>query len=470
MRIKMILPALTEARSPYFRPIKYSLFPPLGLATLAGYCSDDDEISLQDEHVQALDIDDHPDLVVIQSYVTSAYRSYQLAEHYRSRGAHVCIGGLHPTAVPDEARRHADTVFFGPGEESWPRFLSDFRQGRPLPIYRSQRRTLQGAPDVRRDLIAREKYLVPNSLVVSRGCPHHCDFCYKDSFFSGGRSFYTQSVDAALAQVEALPGRHLFFLDDNLFADRRFALALFEGMRGMRRLWQAAGTVRAVLDDELLDAAAASGLKSLFVGFESLNQDSVRGQNKRHNRVDEYDLAVRRLHERGVMVNASFVFGMDHDDPTVFEHTSDWAVDQGIETATFHVLAPYPGTALFRRLKREGRILTENWDRYDTRHAVFRPARMSPAELEAGYWRSYERFYRWSGILRAARTKPGLVAFARHVAYSGGWKKLEFLWEPVIKLGLLGRARPLLERVLAAGQAQPGTRRLAGAASLRRAA
>ena len=311
---------------------------------------------------------------------------------------------------------------------------------------------------------------MPNSLVVSRGCPHHCDFCYKDSFFSGGKSFYHQSVDAALAQVEALPGRHLFFLDDNLFADRRFALALFEGLRGMGRLWQAAGTVRAVLDDALLDAAAASGLKSLFVGFESLEQASMQGQNKHHNRVAEYDRAVRRLHDRGVMVNASFVYGMDHDGPDVFDRTVDWAVAQGIETATFHVLTPYPGTALHRRLKREGRLLTENWDRYDTRHAVFTPARMSTAELEAGYWRSYERFYRWSAILRAARTKTGPLAAARHLAYSGGWKKLERLWEPVVKLGLLGRMRPLLEQVLAAGRSGVMVQRSRGEVMARYAA
>lgn len=451
MKIKMILPALTEAKSPYFRPIKYSLFPPLGLATLAGYFSTDDQIELQDEHVEPLHLDDRPDLVVIESYVTSAYRSYQLAEHYRARGAHVCIGGLHPTSLPDEAIQHADTVFTGPGEDTWPEFLEDLRAGSPRRLYQSRVRTLHGAPPVRRDLIKREKYLVPNSLVVSRGCPHSCDFCYKHAFYRGGRSFYTQTVDEALKQIESLPGRHLYFLDDNLFANRRFAAALFEGMRGMGRLWQAAATVQALKDEKLLDQAVACGLSSLFVGFETLSDSSLQEQNKHHNRVSDYDQAVRRLHQRNVMINSSFVFGMDHDDPSVFDRTVDWAVERGLETATFHILTPYPGTELHRRLKSEGRMLTENWDRYDTRHAVFRPARMSPAELEAGYWRSYERFYRWGSIVRAAATKPTPVGFLRHLAYSGGWKKLEFLWNPVIKSGLLGHTRPVLEKILASG-------------------
>ncbi|HET6214892.1 MAG TPA: cobalamin-dependent protein, partial [Micromonosporaceae bacterium] len=233
MRVTLILPALTEATSPFFRPIKYSLFPPLGLATLAGYLRGDDEVTLFDEHVERLRLDDdEPDLVVIQPYITSARRSYQLADAYRSRGVHVAMGGLHVTSLPDEAAAHADTVFIGPGEDTWPVFLDDLRHGRPLARYVSTDRTLTGLPPVRRDLIKRHRYLVPNSIVVSRGCPHHCDFCYKDAFFTGGRSFYTQTVDAALAEIDRLPGRHVYFLDDHLLGNRRFAEALFAGMEG----------------------------------------------------------------------------------------------------------------------------------------------------------------------------------------------------------------------------------------------
>jgi radical SAM superfamily enzyme YgiQ (UPF0313 family) len=207
----MILPALTEATSPFWRPIKYSLFPPLGLATLAGYLSEDDEITLQDEHVESLDLDDEPDLVAIQVYITSGYRAYQIANHYRRKGVHVALGGLHVTSLPVEAIAHADTIFIGPGEDTWPAFLSDFRAGRPGKVYRSQVRTLEKMPRVRRDLIKRHLYLVPNSMVVSRGCPHVCDFCYKEAFFKGGKSFYTRAVDDVLAEIQQLPCRHLYF-------------------------------------------------------------------------------------------------------------------------------------------------------------------------------------------------------------------------------------------------------------------
>jgi hypothetical protein len=205
MKIKMILPALTEAKSPFFRPIKYSLFPPLGLATLAAYVDADDEVTLQDEHVEVLDLDDRPDLVVIQVYITSAYRAYRIADGYRRRGAYVVLGGLHVTSLPQEAAADADTICLGPGEDTWPKFLADFRHGRPQPVYQSHTRTLADVPPIRRDLIKRHLYLVPNSIVVSRGCPHVCDFCYKEAFFEGGRSFYTQAVDAPSRRSTVCP-------------------------------------------------------------------------------------------------------------------------------------------------------------------------------------------------------------------------------------------------------------------------
>jgi radical SAM superfamily enzyme YgiQ (UPF0313 family) len=449
MKVKMILPALTEAKSPFWRPIKYSLFPPLGLATLAAYLDETDQVTIQDEHVEKLDLDDHPDLVVIQVYITSAYRAYQLADHYRRRGAHVCLGGLHVTALPLEAVLHADTIFLGPGEDTWPAFLDDYRAGHPNKIYRSLERSLYGTPPVRRDLIKRHLYLVPNSIVVSRGCPHTCDFCYKEAFFKGGKSFYTQTVDQALTEIDQLPGRHLYFLDDHLFGHPRFAGELFEGLRGMGRLWQAAGTVQSILRPNLLEKAAASGLRSLFVGFETLDEDNLRSQHKIQNLNRDYSAAIRRLHDLGVMVNASFVFGMDNDDESIFERTVEWAITQGIETATFHILTPYPGTALYERLVAQRRITSQDWNLYDTRHVVFRPAGLTPAALEAGYWRAYQDFYKWGSILQSSLAHPNLSDNLRHFAYAAGWKKFEPFWDWIIRARRVANFLPLLESILA---------------------
>ncbi|MEZ5354655.1 MAG: radical SAM protein [Bryobacteraceae bacterium] len=461
MFVKFILPALTEATSPLFRPIKYSLFPPLGLATLAGYLDEGagDRAEINDEHVRPLFLDDRPDMVVIQVYITSARRAYEIADHYRRRGVLVALGGLHVTSLPDEAAAHADVIFTGPGEDTWPRFLRDYRGGTAVRRYDSRVRTLVGLPAVRRDLIERRLYLVPNSIVVTRGCPHVCDFCYKEAFFSGGRGFYTQPVDDALAEIERLPGRHLYFLDDHLFGDRRFAAALFAGMKGMGRVWQGAGTVNSLLESRteprLLEKAAACGLRSLFVGFESSNPEALREQRKFQNLKRDYGEAIRRLRDLGVMVNGSFVFGMDQDSPDVFERTVEWAISQGIETATFHILTPYPGTPLYRRMEAQERLLHRNWDLYDTRHCVFRPAGMTAEQLEEGYWRAYRNFYRWGAIARGAFTKETWPARARHLAYAAGWKKFEPLWDMILRARRAALMRPVLERVLLGSEKRP---------------
>ena len=445
----MILPALTEATGPYWRPIKYSLFPPLGLATLAAYLDPGIEISLQDEHVEQLDLNDEPDLVIIQVYITNAYRAYQIADHYRARGSYVVLGGLHVTSLPDEAAPHADTIFLGPGEHTFPQFLQDLAAGSPQRRYESPVRTLEGLPPIRRDLIQRHRYLVPNSIVVSRGCPHHCTFCYKDGFFAGGRSFYTQVVDDALAEIARLPGRHLYFLDDHMFGNPRFARDLYRGMKGMNRVFQGAATVDSILRDDVVEEAAAAGLRSLFVGFETLSSNSLEGAGKRQNLGRSYREVVRRLDNLGIMINGSFVFGLDGDDRDVFRRTVDWAVEVGVTTATFHILTPYPGTALFTEMAAQKRIETHDWDLYDTRHVVYRPSGLSPEELKRGYDWAYEEFYRWNNIFKAASAHESFKHQVKHFFYSAGWKKFERAWDTVIRIKQLSQMRPLLEAVLA---------------------
>lgn len=448
MKIKMILPALTEAKSPYWRPIKYSLFPPLGLATLAAYCSPEDDITLQDEHVETLNLEDEPDLVIIQVYITNAFRAYGIADHYRAKGSYVCLGGLHVSSLPDEAMSHADSIFIGPGEDTFPQFLQDFREKRAQKIYANKQRNIESIPPVRRDLIKRNLYLVPNSIVVSRGCPHHCDFCYKDAFFEGGKSFYTQRVDAALAEIERLPGRHLYFLDDHLLGNQKFSGALFEGMRGMNRVFQGASTIDAILRGDLIEQAARAGMRSVFVGFETLSEANLTQSNKKQNLGKDYRQAIQRLHDLGIMINGSFVFGLDEDRKDVFKKTVDWAVSSGLTTATFHVLTPYPGTRLFKDMQQAGRILHHNWDLYDTRQVVYKTVGLSAEELKEGYDWAYRSFYSWSNIYKASVQHDSLHHIIKHFAYAGGWKKFEPLWNFIIKTKGLNKMLPLLESIL----------------------
>jgi radical SAM superfamily enzyme YgiQ (UPF0313 family) len=216
----------------------------------------------------------------------------------------------------------------------------------------------------------------------------------------------------------------------------------------MGRVFQAAATVDSILRDDLIEKAAAAGLRSLFVGFETLSNSGLEGAGKRQNLGRSYREVVRRLDHLGIMINGSFVFGLDGDDRDVFSRTVDWAVEAGITTATFHILTPYPGTQLFSEMETQNRIETRNWDLYDTRNVVYRPGCMAPAELKRGYDWAYEEFYRWSNIFAASKAHETLKHQLKHFCYSAGWKKFERAWDFVIRLKQLSQLRPVLEAVL----------------------
>jgi len=252
-----------------------------------------------------------------------------------------------------------------------------------------------------------------------------------------------------LAEIARLPRRHLYFLDDHLFGSPRFARALFDGMRGMGRVFQGAATVDSVLSTDLLERTVRAGLRSLFVGFESLAPNALVQSQKRQNIDRDYRQVIHRLDDHGVMINGSFVFGFDGDDAGVFARTVDWAIAQGITTATFHILTPYPGTGLFTQFEAANRIVSRDWERYDTRTVIYQPRGMSAPELKQGYDWAYREFYRWRSIARASRAYESLKHQLKQFFYSAGWKKFEPAWNAVIRLQRLGNMRPLLEAVVA---------------------
>jgi radical SAM superfamily enzyme YgiQ (UPF0313 family) len=220
-------------------------------------------------------------------------------------------------------------------------------------------------------------------------------------------------------------------------------------MRGMGRVFQGAATVDSILRDDLVEEAAASGLRSLFVGFETLSVDGLKGAGKRQNLGRDYREVVRRLDSLGIMINGSFVFGLDGDDRDVFRRTVDWAVESGITTATFHILTPYPGTQLYAEIQNQDRIVTRNWNLYDTRHVVYRPTGLTADELKQGYDWAYESFYRWGAILKGSSAHCTAKHSLKHFFYSAGWKKFERAWDLVIRVRQLAQMRPILEAVLA---------------------
>lgn len=445
-RLLLILPSLQQLHDYQFRLIKYSRFPPLSLLTLAGLTPADRwEIIVRDEHVESSEVEGDVDLVGIQTYISSSGRAYELADRWRKRGAKVVLGGLHPTSMPMEAAEHADVVCMGPAETVWKKILDDFEQGRLQKFYRGR---CQGsaalAPIPRRDLMNPRAYLIRNTMVSSRGCPHSCDFCYKSSFW--GPHYYEPRPMIDIArELASMDDRLVFFLDDNLLANKMHARKLFKLLREFGIVWQAAASLDVTSDPAYLEEAYEAGCRSLFVGFESLSPENMRGNNKMVNATADYAAACRRFHDAGIMINGSFVFGFDCDGPDVFDRTVEFAVENKILTATFHVLTPLPGTPAFSRLEAEGRILHRDWAYYDTDHAVFQPRRMTPDELESGHKRACRDFVSYGSILRRSWGLPGVL---KRIAYNVAWMKVDPLWTAIIRAGLMPFATRIFEQVL----------------------
>ena len=453
-RLLLILPSLQQLDNYKFRLIKYSRFPPLSLLTIAGMTPRDKwDILVRDEHIESSEVEGHVDLVGIQTYISCAGRAYALAAYWRARGAKVVLGGLHPTSLPHEAIQHADAICTGPVETVWHDLLEDFEKGRLKGIYRGRcRGSAALVPLPRRDLMNPRAYLIRNTMVTSRGYPHSCDFCYKSSFW-GPRYYEARPIAEIERELETVDDGLVFFLDDNLLANRQHARALFDVLRGSRTVWQAAASLDVTRDPSYLDEAYEAGCRSLFVGFESISPENMRDNNKSVNATTNYLEACRRFHDSGIMINGSFVFGFDCDGPDIFERTVEFAIKGKILTATFHVLTPLPGTRAFERLDAEGRILHRKWEYYDTDHAVFHPRHMTPEQLESGHKRAYREFLTYCSIFRRSWGLPGM---AKRLAYNIGWMKVDPLWVAIVRLGLMPYATRIFNRVLRVNTKEAG--------------
>lgn len=416
------------------------------MLTIAGLTPEDEwEIIVRDEHIESSEVDGSVDLVGIQSYISSSGRANELAKLWRQRGSKVVMGGLHPTSMPNEAAKYADAVCLGPAEAVWPQILEDFKRGQLKKFYRG---TPEGSaalvPIPRRDLMNPRGYLIRHTMVTSRGCPHACDFCYKTSFW--GENYYEgRPISEIERELDTVDDRLVFFLDDNLLANRAHARALFQVLRRSGIVWQAAASLDVAREPRYLEEAYEAGCRSLFVGFESISPENMRGNNKPVNAATNYLEACRRFHDAGIMINGSFVFGFDCDGPDVFERTVEFAIEAKILTATFHVLTPLPGTRAFERMEADGRILHRNWAYYDTDHAVFRPRRMTPEQLEAGHQRANRDFLTYGSIFRRSFGLPGTL---KRLAYNVAWGKVDPLWVAIVRSGLMPYATRIFQRVL----------------------
>jgi len=382
------------------------------------------EVRHVDEEAEEIDWNLEADVAGITFHTPSAFHAYEIAARFRARGTCVAMGGPHVTLLPDEARQHADVVFIGEAEGLWEEFLEGFAAGAYRGVYEPCGiPSLENVPPARKDLFHRRDR-TGGVLFATRGCPGRCDFCVIGLMYR--HRFRRRPVDQVAAEYASFRGKVIIFWDDNIAGDVEYAKQLFRAIAPHRKWWSSQASIHAGRDDEFLAAAAASGCKQLFLGLESISQASMAAVHKGFNRVEEYRRIIARIHSHGIAVQVGIVFGFDPDTPAIFRETIDFLEDAGVQNATFNILTPFPGTPLFRKMEAEGRILTRDWRKYNSREdVVYRPGQMSAEELLAGFRYANERFYSLASTARRLSRSPVQLwwTLPLNLAYAYRWRR-----------------------------------------------
>lgn len=390
MRVVLIAPAPAS----YIWRKRRAAFtlPPMALPLLAAVTPPGVEVRLIDEAVQDVDLNLEADLIGFSAMTATAPRAYKLADHFRSRGIQVVMGGVHPSSLPEEALRHSDSVIIGEGERRWAEVLKD-AGGRSLKrIYEnSSPLSLDLLPSPRWDLLPAQRYFVPRTVQVSRGCPLSCSFCSVSSFF--GRSYRHRPTSQVIEEIKAHKKKLLIFADDNIAGNPEAAKELFAAMVPLKKKWVSQCSLSIADDPELLELAAQSGCIGLLIGFESISPEVLKSIDKRVNLRRNYEETILKIHGRGIHIQASFIFGFDEDTPESIPATVQFVKQNRLTGVNYCRLTPFPGTSLYADLEREGRIIDRDWAKYDRQNVVFQPRNFSPRDLQEKIFWAYHQTY-----------------------------------------------------------------------------
>ena len=380
----------------------------LGLPTVAALTPPGWNVAIHDARVAPLDYDQKIDLVGITGYTAEIPSTYAIADEFRKRGIPVVLGGVHVSAMPEEALKHADAVVIGEAEEVWKQLLIDFESGSMQTTYHSDVLcTMKNMKIPRRELLGEAIYTNYNTLQATRGCPYDCDFCAVTGVF--GRQFRTRPVAEVLDEIRAFDSRHFLFADDNICGQPNYAKELFRALIPLKRKWGGQTSITFAKDDELLRLYAKSGGQYAFIGLESLSQNNLKDINKPWSKAKDFEEAIGRIHRAGINIIGSFILGLDNDDPSVFRHTLEFVLKNRIAAAQYHILTPFPGTRLYDRMEKDQRILERDWSKYHTSEVVFQPVRMTVEELQEGYNWIFRQTYTLPNILkRVFRSRRGI--------------------------------------------------------------
>jgi len=400
LKIRLIDPAYEHPYISHSQKVMKNIwFAHLTLTTLAALTPPDIEVKITDENVEPIDFEEDVDLVGVTGMVMHASRAYQIAQRFRQRGIPVVMGGPHASSLPFEAKEYVDAVVIGEAENVWKGLIEDLKKGFLKPFYKAGAFcSMEGIPPPRLDLLQKKAYMTVNCVQTTRGCPHQCDFCYVTHFF--GKTYRCRPVDEVIEEVRRLEGEFLVFIDDNIAGNRHYAKELFTRLRPLKKKWASQASLTLTRDPELLRLAAESGCVSLFVGIESLSSENLKDVNKSFNRTNQFEEAIKALHDHDIMIVAGFIFGLDHDDEGVFERTLRFCERNRIELPSLFLLTPLPGTPLFQRIESEGRLLHKDWTKYNGATVVFKPKLMTEETLQRGFNWVCKEAYSWSSILK----------------------------------------------------------------------
>ncbi len=402
-------------------------FPPLGLLTVAGLTPENFAVEFIDENVSEIDFDSDADLVALSVMTPLAHRAYSIADRFRANGKKVVMGGIHVSIHPEEAAAHADCVVSGEAEDIWPLVLADYRRGQLKARYGQE--TLismeREFPLPRRDLLQQGCYITRSTIQMMRGCPFDCEFCSVTAF--SGREFRARPVDAFVREFRELPDRFVFVVDDNILSNKKVAEQLFHKMQNSGKWWGSQVTISVADDDALLRKMARAGCKSLFIGFESLDQNNLINIGKKFVRANKNEDRIKRIQDHGIGILGSFIVGLDGDDESVFEQQYEFITRTRLEAFLISVLTPFPGTHLTRRMEAEGRVLSRDWSQYDMSTVVFQPKNFTPERLQERYNELNRSLYRISNIARRTlKPRKNMLLFVpQNFGFRNAWRGLE---------------------------------------------